>query len=326
MGIEDRGCPRPAPCSAALPCPECQTCNASTGLCEAGADGTACADGDACTTGDACQGGVCTGTPARCEEPPACRTTAGATCQAGQGICVYPTLVPDLTDCGSDQVCCGGDCAACCTDAHCTTAAAPTCLGQTCVCPTNGNVPCDAGDLLRGRVFDLKTDPSHCGACGNACGENETCQQVLPVRQWRGLRQRTGSPSQMRASIRATARPIATLHRSAPRMARVAPAWRRRAATWCASRWTSFLPLGPATATRSAHIASSRSGLGWCASRTRECSPVTSTLAARARSGRDSPARDGPAARCPRNEHIGLFSSTDSGSQSHVQVIETRKS
>src|SRR4051812_35247950 len=56
-----------APCSVAIPCPQCQSCNATTGLCEAVADGTSCDDGNACTQTDTCQGGRCLGSnPVTC--------------------------------------------------------------------------------------------------------------------------------------------------------------------------------------------------------------------------------------------------------------------
>lgn len=73
-----------APCSAAIPCPQCQSCNATTGLCEVVADGTTCDDGNACTTAT-CQAGACVGTP-----------VSNYTICAGSGV--------------STSICCNGTC------------------------------------------------------------------------------------------------------------------------------------------------------------------------------------------------------------------------
>ncbi|MCI0658332.1 MAG: hypothetical protein L0170_14870, partial [Acidobacteria bacterium] len=56
----------PVICSAADACHEPGTCNAQTGICEAGAakpDGTQCDDGNACTQVDSCQAGACQAGP-----------------------------------------------------------------------------------------------------------------------------------------------------------------------------------------------------------------------------------------------------------------------
>ena len=44
-----------------------------------------------------------------------------------------------------------------------------SCQDGSCICPTAGTVDCG------GSCVDLVSDAAHCGTCGNACAQNETC-------------------------------------------------------------------------------------------------------------------------------------------------------
>jgi hypothetical protein len=102
-------------CSDTLTCNGAETCNLSTGMCQAGTpldcsslsdschvgtceepsgcvavakpDHTSCNDGNACTKNDVCTAGVCGGTPYTCGPPDLCHQGAG-TCN-GDGTCSY---------------------------------------------------------------------------------------------------------------------------------------------------------------------------------------------------------------------------------------------
>src|SRR4051812_47723292 len=77
-----------APCSAAIPCPACQSCG-NDGLCVPLADGTVCDDGNACTQADACQSGRCVGSdPIVCTAVDQCH--GAGVCNPSTGTCSNP--------------------------------------------------------------------------------------------------------------------------------------------------------------------------------------------------------------------------------------------
>ncbi|CAM3350144.1 hypothetical protein G4177_13505 [Corallococcus sp. ZKHCc1 1396] len=83
-----------------------QTCQPSTGLCEAGPfpEGVLCDDGNLCTDGDRCSGGACAGTARQCAPGTAsCRESAG-TCIATTGACDYKPL-PAASSCDDALTC-----------------------------------------------------------------------------------------------------------------------------------------------------------------------------------------------------------------------------
>ncbi len=73
-------------------------------------EGEACEDSDACTTADFCKNGVCTGTPADCDDGNPCTADL---CDADAGDCYHlsvPTECDDGNACTSPDQCVGGVC------------------------------------------------------------------------------------------------------------------------------------------------------------------------------------------------------------------------
>jgi hypothetical protein len=93
------------PCTCATGCPQCQTCDAASGLCVSVTDGTACDDHNVCTQTDSCQGGVCVGAnPVSCP-PPADNCHVQGTCNPATGVCSNPDKCPPGQDCLSNGTC-----------------------------------------------------------------------------------------------------------------------------------------------------------------------------------------------------------------------------
>ncbi len=159
-------------CAADAHCPAGSLCGMN-GECVPG-----CNDAHACPAGEACCGGscrrtqtdvmncgtcatVCAGRP---NASPACTTGACTTpCAMGFADCDGNTTngcesaLSGTTNCGA----CGASCAG----------ATPVCVAT----PTGGfacGSGCDTGQVRcpGGPCVDTRTDPSHCGACGRACG------------------------------------------------------------------------------------------------------------------------------------------------------------
>jgi hypothetical protein len=150
------------PCTCATGCPQCQSCNPATRLCDLVTNGTGCDDGNACTQTDTCQNGVCIGS-----NP----TADGTVCPGG--------------------FCCGGECKECCTDQHCPSG---FCHGNNVCAPKEcTQTSCDvAGGVICGRnaptndpcfcyrradnsgFFCAESRPSTCSGAGT-CDAGQTC-------------------------------------------------------------------------------------------------------------------------------------------------------
>ncbi|WP_437938118.1 hypothetical protein [Sorangium sp. So ce341] len=86
-------------CEPSAPC-RVSACDAATGACVESLqpDGTPCDDGDGCTLAETCQAGACVaGAHKTCPVPSSCYA-AGA-CNSWNGICGWPSLLPDGAPC-----------------------------------------------------------------------------------------------------------------------------------------------------------------------------------------------------------------------------------
>jgi hypothetical protein len=205
--LQNGDCTTSDPCQDAV-CDNgaCQTTAKDDGeSCVVGQDGGVCCGG-ACDLGAQCCGNAQCTNPDRpfcaangqcvacrnaddCDALP-CQT---ATCTAN-GLCEYDDQGNgSACDDGGAGVCCGGVCnigAQCCTNAQCTTPAAPVCdANGRCVCPA-GRVTCDNRCCDQGQICNTAATPNVCCTptkttceagvdCGNVsdgCGGTIDCQ------------------------------------------------------------------------------------------------------------------------------------------------------
>ncbi len=126
-GFSDRACPdcpNCNPCAGVVCNSPPGPCFVASGVCEGGTcrysadDGARCDDGDTCTSNDTCNAGVCAGTPAPCDMPPApicldaiTLRTYSSTGSCSASLCNYPF---------SDTTCVAGCSAGQCTGGTCT--------------------------------------------------------------------------------------------------------------------------------------------------------------------------------------------------------------
>ncbi|MCS6799358.1 MAG: MopE-related protein, partial [Myxococcota bacterium] len=111
---------------------------------------------------NACVDGVCDCT----SQPGISACAAGETCCLPAAGCRQ--LATDFFHCGRCNVPCQAT-ANRCVGGTCRCGARPSCdTGQLC-CPPLG-APADAGSCV-----DPRTDPNHCGTCGNVCGPRMSC-------------------------------------------------------------------------------------------------------------------------------------------------------
>jgi hypothetical protein len=130
------------PCTCTTGCPQCQTCNQTTGLCDPVVNGIGCDDGNACTQTDTCQNGVCVGSnPVVCNSPDECQNLPG-TCNSANGQCAYPNKATGTT---------------------CTTVACGQCDG-TGTCASGCNAATQ--DCFNGSCATRCSDPTTCSSCG----------------------------------------------------------------------------------------------------------------------------------------------------------------
>lgn len=167
------------PCACTPPCPQCQTCDETTGTCQPEADDTPCDDGDACTQTDTCQGGLCVGSdPVVCAASDPCHV-AGR-CDPQTGMCDDPPA-PDGTACDDHN--------ACTTNDQCQ---GGVCTGTVVTCPADAcHIPgtCDPQSGTCSAPTP-KTDGTSCGggqvccggSCVGCCGDGN-CPNDRPVCQ-----------------------------------------------------------------------------------------------------------------------------------------------
>jgi hypothetical protein len=168
-------------------------CDMETGECvyRSLPNGASCADNDRCNGDETCQNGICApGTPVVCDSPPACHTSAGATCNPATGTCTYPPAAngapcSDGNACNGQETCQNGACAAgtpvvCSSPPPCHTATGATCDPATGACtypPATNGTPCPDGDACNGE------ETCQGGACtagtppvdGTSCGQGLVC-------------------------------------------------------------------------------------------------------------------------------------------------------
>lgn len=121
-----------------------------------------CTTNAGCAEGSVCQDGTCVGD---------CST--GQPCATGQSCCDRTCI-----DTATDPSNCGGCGVACSTN----NVATPECAAGSCAgsC-TPGFEDCNGDKLGDGCEVDTRTNPDHCGACGNACSKENvagvTCEE-----------------------------------------------------------------------------------------------------------------------------------------------------
>jgi cysteine-rich repeat protein len=153
-------------------CDVAETCNGTSTACPADAkqpDNSPCSDGNACTSGETCKAGVC-GSPTStvsCNNPPACKSSVGASCDPSTGACSYPTSIVGQS-CASGA---GGGCN--CGTAVCdTTGNASPGICETANTCGNGLVEagegCDDGNSVAGDGCDASCKIED----GRACSAN----------------------------------------------------------------------------------------------------------------------------------------------------------
>jgi len=171
----------PGDADAGVPEEDAGVLGEDAGTCTPTCDGRSCGDDGcggtcgSCAAGRICGGGecLCEGAAVTCDEEcvdlrvdeahcGACgnECAAGEACSAGEcrddGVCVPDC---DGRSCGDDG--CGGTCGSCSSGELCA-------MGGVCVCG-------DAATTCGGECVDVRSDAAHCGACGVACGEGESC-------------------------------------------------------------------------------------------------------------------------------------------------------
>lgn len=160
------------PCTCATGCPQCQTCNSASGLCDPVANGGACNDGNACTQTDTCQNGVCVGTnPVVCTALDQCHKVG--TCNPSTGVCSNP-IQDNGTGCDDGNACTQTDT---CQNGTCV-GANPLADGQCCGTPLAGT-RCEGGACVTATAT-----LSECqGRCGGGsvtiCGQAANCPDCI---------------------------------------------------------------------------------------------------------------------------------------------------
>ena len=147
-------------------------CGTTTKACQAQDTQDCGGCGIACATNEVCSAGTC-GCPANVAGK---HCASGTCCPSG-----CHDLMSDSSNCGACGHACTGTGMTCvggvCTQTSCATdcsAKGETCAGTACVC--HGAPDCAAGKTCcNDGCFDLTMEPTHCGACGVACGTKETC-------------------------------------------------------------------------------------------------------------------------------------------------------
>lgn len=142
----------PAQCVSNLQCDDGVACTVDTcaaGRCVRVARADLCPSGSACDATRGCLPRRACVRDADCADEDRC--TVDERCDTAARYCVFGTQ-PDGVSCGDP-------------------AQARSCRGGVCSCPSDRPATC--GD----RCVSLQSDPSHCGACGVACGAGSWCDQ-----------------------------------------------------------------------------------------------------------------------------------------------------
>lgn len=128
-------------------------------------------NGQACNQDGQCSSGFCV-------DGFCCNTACDGVCQAcnlsgKQGTC---STEPDGSTCGGGDVCCGGACKDCCTNAQCSNPA-PICVSNTCEACSAAN-PCPGGQVCCGGscFAGICCAGEDCSPSGNTCTGSHTCQ------------------------------------------------------------------------------------------------------------------------------------------------------
>ncbi len=116
-----------------------------------------CEDGDPCTINDQCSGGSCAGSPKDCSDPDPCTDDYCL----GTGECQHAPR-PEGSSCGTERVCCGGNCTWMGDDQNC----------GGCRQDCRGGLPCFRVPGVSGRF--------HCNCDGPTadCPNGQTC--IMP--------------------------------------------------------------------------------------------------------------------------------------------------
>jgi hypothetical protein len=149
------------PCTCGTGCPQCQTCNPATGLCDPVANGTGCDDENACTQTDTCQNGVCVGANPLADGQCCGAPNAGTRCQRGTCVPATATVAECQGRCGTGSVSiCGQaancpNCIRCGCAGFCPDTVGPLGPGAYCVesdtgdfCPPFGSTPCTTPNTI----------------------------------------------------------------------------------------------------------------------------------------------------------------------------------
>lgn len=167
--------PAPATTPAPDPCPGQVNCSVD-GCCS----GSCTARGRCCPAGWSICGNECCATPAQCCDNECCAD--GHICIGEEMCCPAPLFCGGVCCNGAGQQCCGDRCLSagqCCTDEQCPdspdTCQAGVCHSAANMCGLSDQCADAPGSTCCSGVCVPLGTTTNCLACGDVCGENETC-------------------------------------------------------------------------------------------------------------------------------------------------------
>jgi hypothetical protein len=180
--------PDQAYCGAVDGCRDLSTDPDHCGACQTPCNGSLCADGRCQSSAALCPPGQfdCNGVCFDLATDPEHCGECGVACAEGQD-CVEGSCVDPQSGCQAGHADCGEGCTDLAdNESHCgacgnACADGQSCRGGECVpaddAPAQAQITCAAVGLADcgGTCVDLQTDTSHCGFCGNACGDGAAC-------------------------------------------------------------------------------------------------------------------------------------------------------